>query len=184
MELSLWPPAPAARLRESGAARRVSRSVVEHCCLEADPRARLISRRLSKIAHSDTPPTAPPGLLPGMDTSSQRVAAALSRMQERDELRLRAGARSQLVRCGLVWRRALGTRFPGEGGVGWPSERLRARSACESFEEWCDRAEEAVAVGGGGQRIEVGHGAIGRERWPADPGGARQAARAAQHVGF
>ena len=34
----------------------------------------------------DTPP-----LLPCMDTSSQRVAAALSRMQERDGLRSRAG---------------------------------------------------------------------------------------------
>jgi len=37
---------------------------------------------------------------PGMDTSSQRVAAALSRMRERERLRSRAGGRSHLVQGG------------------------------------------------------------------------------------
>jgi hypothetical protein len=42
-----------------------------------------------------------------MDTSSQRVAAAFSRMQERDGLRSRASVRSQLVRSGSRLARPL-----------------------------------------------------------------------------
>ena len=61
-----------------------------------------------------------PAPLPCMDRGSLRVAAALSRMRERERLRSRAGGRSHLVLSGSVrhgdWAVAR-ERFGGGAGV-------------------------------------------------------------------
>src|SRR5829696_4300229 len=62
------------------------------------------------IAHRSASPKMP-GVLSRMDTSSQRVAAALSRMQERDGLRSCAGGRSLLVPSGHPRRPLRGDCF-------------------------------------------------------------------------
>ena len=65
-----------------------------------------------------------------MDRSSQRVATAVSRMQEQDGLRSRAGGRSQLVRCA---RGSCGCRHArsARGSGRWPSARRSTSRALE-----------------------------------------------------